>query len=147
MLLGEGGSWQLLIITQLDVMDRGLHFCVVDSGLRQGGAGGGGGSKRGRGGLTHCRRLFIVSPKIEHLTPFKERARRSVIRPKVLHLVCKPNAALMKKMGRKDDKISMLFAPHSDDDGGDDRILMLFAPHSDHDDGGNKISKFLSIFV
>ena len=76
-------------------------------------------SKWGRGGLSHSRRLFIVSPKIEHLTPFKERARRSVIRPKVLHLVCKPNAAaLMKKMGRKDDKISMLFAPHSDDDDG-----------------------------
>ena len=36
-----GVSWQLLIITQLDVMDRGLHFCVVDSGLMQGGARGG----------------------------------------------------------------------------------------------------------
>ena len=87
---------------------------------RGGGAkGGGGGVKVVERGLTHSRQLFIVSPKIEHLTPFKERARRSVIRPKVLHLVCKPNAAaLMKKMGRKDDKISMLFAPHSDDDDG-----------------------------
>ena len=87
---------------------------------------GGGGVKVGERGLTHSRRLFIVSPKIEHLTPFKERARRSVIRPKVLHLVCKPNAALMKKMGRKDDKISMFFAPHSDDDGGGDKISMFF---------------------
>ena len=88
---------------------------------------GGGGVKVGERGLTHSRRLFIVSPKIEHLTPFKERARRSVIRPKVLHLVCKPNAALMKKMGRKDDKISMLFALHSDDDdGGGDKISMFF---------------------
>ena len=41
-----GVSWQLLIITQLDVMDRGLHFCVVDSGLRQGGRGAEGQRRR-----------------------------------------------------------------------------------------------------